>query len=923
MTPEDWKIVKQAFNEAVELPVTERDAFLEAKFNGQSDLRAEVEKMLAADEASDQDDTLEENAYTVLSEKSLTEHPERIGHYKIIREIGRGGMGAVFEALRETPDFKQKVALKIIKRGMDTDAILSRFHHERQILASLQHQNIAGFIDGGMTEDGLPFYAMEYIEGTDIETYCRREGLTIDERLEIFLKVCEAVQYAHQNFIAHRDLKPNNILITNDKTVKLLDFGIAKVLSSDGGLNEKTGTVTEFRMMTPAYASPEQVRGEKVGVQSDIYSLGVILYELLTGRKPFDFKNLRPDEAVKMICESDPLKPSAVKTALYKADDPTNPADLSTVGSLETTIKNENPKSEIPNPKSLRGDLDNIILKSLQKMPERRYASVEQFAEDLRRYLKGLPVSARPDTFSYRASKFLKRHRAAAVAGSLIFAALVAGLIATLYQTSVAQAERLRAEKRFAEVRKLANNVVFKYHDAIADLPGSTEAREMLVKDATEYLDNLARDAEDNPELQHELARAYMKIGNVQGSVYTANLGNSEESLKSYEKSIRIFESLLKTYPENVEYLKTYIQALDQKTLLAVRLYRWREAERTGEKMLAAARRLSGIEPSNVEHRTVLARSFQTMGDAVKFSRGYPEAIEWFERARAASEDLLTAKPGDETITRNLVVPVQRIGTTSEYQAEILKETGAPAEEIEKLYERAERMHLRSYEIARELKRRFPEKQMYDRYIGAIGINYGTALARNGKGTEGIPLIETACANFRKTAAGDPKNSEAKRDISECLQYLAFARDAAGNSAGAIEANRESIRILEEITVKDPTNFEFLAQAHLTFNNTGDIFMKEGKLGEALSFYKRGIEYVEKMSKLNDSSQIKLLRSDSNRKIGDAYLAIAAENKDPQSAAAAREHLEKALKDLRELQKTEELGKINEHKIGLIERKLK
>ncbi|MEZ5429099.1 MAG: protein kinase [Pyrinomonadaceae bacterium] len=920
MKQEDWQKIKEAFNRAVEMPESDREEFLAGAFNGQVELRSEVEEMLAA--VDDEDDTLEDGAFNVLTGGG--DHaPTQIGDYRIIREIGRGGMGAVYEALRETRDFRQKVALKIIKRGMDSDVILSRFHHERQILASLRHPNIAGFIDGGMTEDGRPFYAMEHVEGVEIDRYCFDNDLSVEERLELFRQVCAAVQHAHQNFVAHRDIKPNNILITPEKSVKLLDFGIAKVLSADGA--DQTGTVTEFRMMTPAYASPEQVRGEKVGVQSDIYSLGVVLYELLTGRKPFDFAGLRPDEAVRMICEEEPPRPSATanskKSGRYRFESDDSDAQKSDKSRTADQNQRTNSKSKIQNPK-LKGDLDNIILKALKKEPERRYASVQEFSEDIRRHLTGLPVGARPDTFFYRTSKFIKRHKVSVVAASLVLLALVAGLLATLYQARVAQAERLRAEKRFEQVRKLANNVVFKYHDAIAALPGSTAAREMLVKDAIEYLDNLAEDAGDNPELQNELAQAYLKIGNVQGSVYTANLGDSDGALKSYEKSITFFEDLLKKAPDSVQYRKNYLETVDQETLLLVRLNRWPEAEKAGEKLLEGSEKLAGLEPGNPEFQIRRVRAFQTMGDVVNFSSGHQASIEWYRRALEAVEKLSAEHPEDETVRRNMAVPLQRIGTKSEYYAEILKEKGGSAEEIEKLYLEAAEMHRRSLEIAEGLKKDFPEKSIYNRYVWAIGINYGTALARIGRGEDGIPLITGACRDFREASANDPKNNEVKRDISECFQYLAFAHDAMGEPGKAIEANRESLKILEDITVKDPENFEFLSQAHLTFNNTGDIFFREGKFDDALDFYRRGMAYVEKMSKLNESPQIRLLRSDSNRKIGKVLLVIAEKNRNRETLDLARKYLIKAQNELREMEQKNDLGRNNEYKLALIAREL-
>ncbi len=444
----------------------------------------------------------------------------------------------------------------------------------------------------------------------------------------------------------------------------------------------------------------------------------------------------------------------------------------------------------------------------------------------------------------------------------------------------------------------------------------------MLVKDATEYLDNLAQDAGDNPALQNELAQAYLKIGNVQGSVYTANLGDSEGALKSYEKSIAIVEDLRQKSPDNVEYLKSYLETTDQKTLLLVRLNRWQEAERMGEKSLEASRRLTEIEPENLDFQIKRVRSFQTMGDVVNFSGGHQSSIEWYRRSLEAAEKLYAENPKDEIIRRNVIVPLQRIGTKSEYYAEILKEMNAPIEEIEKLYTEAEQMHRRSVEMAEELKNEFPEKEIYNRYVSAVSINYGTALARIGRGEEGLPFITRSCESLRKSAADDPKNYEAKRDISECLQYLAFAFDAMKKSQKAIDVNKESIKILEKITVEDPTNFEFLSQTHLTFNNTGDIYFREGNLNEALDFYRRGADYVEKMSKLNDSPQIKLLRSDSNRKIGAVYLAIAEKAKTREATKSAADYLSKARKDLQTLQAKNELGKNDEHKLILINQNL-
>ena len=302
---------------------------------------------------------------------------ERIGQYEIVRELGRGGMGVVFLATCGT-DFQKQVALKIIKRGMDTDAILRRFVTERQILANLQHPNIAAFLDGGTTSDGLPFFVMEYVDGQTITGYCEINCLSTVDRLRLFQKACAAVRHAHQNLIVHRDLKPSNILVTIDGRPKLLDFGIAKLLSSDQ-FGEAEQTATAFRAMTPEYASPEQIRGLPITTATDVYSLGVVLYELLSGHRPFKFASRAPDDVARVILTTDPLPPSAAVTAARDISKTTRPEQL----------------SALLNSKSLRGDLDNIVLKALRKERDRRYASVLELSEDIKRHLGGLPVTAR------------------------------------------------------------------------------------------------------------------------------------------------------------------------------------------------------------------------------------------------------------------------------------------------------------------------------------------------------------------------------------------------------------------------------------------------------------------------------------------------------------------------------------------------
>ena len=392
ISPERWQQVKSVFEAAIALNQDDRARFLSENCREDTQLLSLVERLIAADERAEA--FLENSPINSLrSTDSQTWIGKRVGHYRVIEELGRGGMGAVYLARRED-EFEKVVALKIIRRGMDTDDMLRRFRNERQILAQLDHPNIARLLDGGTTDDGLPYFVMEHVDGIAIDDYCDKHQLSITGQLKLFRQVCAAVSYAHQHLAIHRDLKPSNILVTEDGTPKLLDFGIAKLLAPGVTTSD---TVTGMQLMTPEYASPEQARGESsITTASDIYSLGVVLYELLTGESPYDFPSRRADEVARVICETEPQRPSRIS------------------GESQRKQKGH---SAFGN-RQLRGDIDNILLMALRKDPARRYSSVEQFSEDIRRHLEGLPVLARPDTPWYRTSKFISRHRAASVGAS-------------------------------------------------------------------------------------------------------------------------------------------------------------------------------------------------------------------------------------------------------------------------------------------------------------------------------------------------------------------------------------------------------------------------------------------------------------------------------------------------------------------------
>ncbi len=548
MDAEAWLQIKAAFSRALELPPDERAAYLQSLADPA--VRAEVASLLASHR--DADDLMEIPAVRLVDD--LPDDPEcdpwigkEIGAYHVISRIGRGGMGVVYRAVRIGDHFMKYVALKVVRAGIASEDAIRRFKTERQILASLQHDNIAGLLDGGTTESGLPYLIMEYINGKPIDEYCDAGHLSIHERLKLFQSICAAVQYAHQNLVVHRDIKPGNILVTPDGVPKLLDFGIAKLLEPQPGFQTVDPTVA-FRPMTPEYASPEQIRGESITTASDIYSLGIVLYLLLTGHPPYCMDRTTPHELARIILETEPERPSTALRHVKEIKETEGQPAHVTPESI-AMVRRERPKTL---QRRLSGDLDNIVLKALRKDPARRYVSVAQFSEDIGRHLDGLPVIARKDTLSYRASKFLKRHRAGVAAVAAIFFLLIAGMIATTWQARVARVQREIANRRFEDVRSLANSLIFDVHDAIQDLPGSIQARQLLVRKALQYLDNLSKDAEGERAFQLETAAAYQKLGDVQSYIYGPNLGDTAGAAASYSKALQICESLSRATPRDI-----------------------------------------------------------------------------------------------------------------------------------------------------------------------------------------------------------------------------------------------------------------------------------------------------------------------------------------------------------------------------------
>ena len=718
-----WDEVRALFQDAAALPPPERAELLQ---RAAPEVREEVQSLLDAhDEPAP---FLERSVWELIdTQQAQLLAGMTIGPYRVVRQLGEGGMGTVLLAVRTGDEFAQRVAIKLVRGG---EALVQRFRQERQILAALEHPNIARLFDGGTTADGLPYLVMEYVEGTPIDVYCR--DVPPAEKLRLFVQLCDAVQYAHRSLIIHRDIKPANVLVTEDGVPKLLDFGIAKLVSR----TEETST----RVMTPDYASPEQLRGAAVTTATDVFSLGVLLFELLTGRKPF------------------------------------GPSRL--------------PDTEPPRG-SLRGDLEAIVMTAMEIDPARRYATVDKFADDIRRYLGGHPVSARRATFGYRAAKFVRRNLLAVAAGLAIVTVTAIAFVATLHQKRI-------AERRFDEVRSLARAVVFELHDAIAPRPGSTAARELLVRRALVYLDNLAAESRDNTPLELELARAYLKIGDVQGLPYRANLGDTAGALASYRKALRIAGPVAEREPGNLAARELLADAHDRTGLVEQRLLHWAVAMEEHE----TARAIRESLPRTPRRDLALAETWTAIGDCRYIGPPYDPK----PRMRGTAEEAYQAA----------LATLERMPPAPELELQKLRELGRAHQRLGGFYSGALVRDLpRSIRHHAAAARALGRRAALDPTDAVARRNYAdqfvmTATAQNQMkdGAGALASASQGLAMFQELAAADPQNVEAQHDLAFAYGEQAIALVHLGRRAEALAAFDRAIAIREKLIAADPNNEE-------------------------------------------------------------------------------------------------------------------
>jgi tetratricopeptide (TPR) repeat protein/tRNA A-37 threonylcarbamoyl transferase component Bud32 len=759
---ERWQRLKHLLADALDLPAPQRQAFIDAQCAGDEPMRLELTDLVAAAAPTrslldDAPSTLARDALQAQDDR-LAQHwiGRQLGAWRLVSLIGAGGMGQVFEAERADGQFEQQVAVKVMREGLHDETLIARFKAERQILASLDHANLAKVLDGGVTEEGLPYFVMERVAGEPIDLHCRRLRLDVRARLILFRTVCQVVHYAHQKGVVHRDLKPGNILVTVDGVVKLLDFGIAKRLQDAA----PERTATQQRVMTLEYASPEQVRGGEVTAASDVYALGVVLYRLLTDASPYETAPGDGDYALsRAICDTEPAPPSGRVPRAQRG--------------------------------RLAGDLDAVVMMALRKQPERRYATAELLADDLFRHLEGLPVQARRGAWSYRAGRFVLRHRAAVGAALVANLALVAGIGFAGWQAVEAHRQRERAERHFASVRQLANVFIVDVHKAIEPLAGSTPARKLIVEKALAYLEQLRAEAGSNPALGAELAAGYRQVGDVQGGPFGSNLGDPKGARASYDRAQALATEAIAARPA-----KTTLNAARKELALSVRMKAAllaaegdfkgamamceigieaaRALARDEDEQAAGTRALAGLQATRV-HITMLS------DDRAGFQAALADAI-------ATLEALWKRFPGDRGAGGNLASMYGLRGQ------EAVRHDGSPATGAKVRLD-----FLRSIEVTEEVMRHHPDDPL-------MVANLAVAYNHLGHASELLNEPRRAVTERRKSLdllapalARDPDNTMLRVDYATFSGELAQSLLAAGDVAQAVQMAESALEHYQRV----------------------------------------------------------------------------------------------------------------------------
>lgn len=829
--------VERLFEAALEIPPEQRAVFLLQQC-ADYQVRREVELLLDHDRGAETflGQAIAGEATSVIQSLAFS-RGQRLGPYRILSVIGRGGMGLVYLAERADGQFDQRVAIKVVQAGLGAP-FAGRLQQECRILASLEHPNIARLLDAGATDDGLPYLVMEYVAGQPIDRFCDERKLTARERVRLLLPVCEAIQFAHQKLVVHRDLKPDNILVTADGVPKLLDFGIAKVIGDAPGIAPETVT----RMLTPAYGSPEQVRGELVGTATDVYSLGGVLYRLLTGATPHQIEGASSVDALRAICEDEIRRPSSLR--------------------LE-----------------LDGDLDHILQMALRKEPARRYASVDHFAADLRRWLADKPVLASPDTIWYRSGKFVRRHWLGLAAAAIVLLALAIGAGVAIWQAR-------RAERRFADVRHLAHVFLFDFEESIHRVPGATKSRQLLVKTALEYLSSLSKEASGDPALTRELAAAYEKVGDIQGEPGAGNVGNTEGAVESYQRAISLRQSLhdaessdpairiamaaglvklanvqartpeleaavsncrralslagntLQASPNLRPAMAAFAQAHSVMSLLLLKKNDARASLEEAHRSLALRERLAAADPRDRSAQLALADANRTIARlSEQMGTSHDETIAYYHKAQEIFERLSREDPSDGEAERGLM--------------KVLSEAGFSAMGTGRSSESAIADMRRAYTIADRRVRADPADAEDVTNLFGICVRLGGSLDGPRNREERYQVLGRALQAAADLVQRDPGSEDDRWLLGSAHDHIAGFLEDDGNLGDGVHHLRIAADIYRDLAAVDPSESRIRLSQVRNCLGLGNLLAKQGDWTGARRAYAVGRDIAEKFAPTN------------------------------------------------------------------------
>ena len=814
-TRDRFERLEGLFHQALNVPAGEdREAFLQAVRGDDPTLTEEVRGLLAKD-----------GEVQAGSARATTGLP-RFGPYQARELIGRGGMGAVYLATREDGEVRIKVAIKVIASQFWSSALEERFRRERQILAQMRHPNIASFLDGGVSAEGLPFLVMEYVEGERFDRYCDSRRLSVNRRLELFLRVCAAVSFAHQQLVVHRDVKPGNIVVDSSGEPKLLDFGVARTLEAQG---DQTATIGYF--MTPLYSSPEVLRGKPAAVTDDVYSLGVLLYEQVRGRRPFGSADSPPAELIDAVLNTEPRRAS-------DTDGPDTEEAAAQRGETSASLR-----------RKLRGDLDVITAKAMAKSAGDRYSSVNELAEDVGNYLAGRPVRAAAGNSLYRVRKFVARHKAGAAAAAIVALSLIAGVTATLWQAGVARQQRAAAERRFSEARELARYIIFDLQTAVRNLQGSTPIRAEMVSRSLTYLDRLAAEQTNDESLRTELGQSYVQLADVLGNPFLPNLGDVARARESYRKAIAILEPVAAKSPDNRQARVFLARA----KLMLGRSLGFSAKSPEGRKLIDdAARefgRLAARWPSDFQVRYHAAVAFDSLAHSLGLQGGYvsPEHVQpALDASRQSVENAQAAlrlKPNDLDTLSQLAISYKFTGDLTE-----LRDRPGATPFYREALAALDRIGGSGKESIIVLSAR-----------SSALLGLGWNLGNLGQFKEALAALEEARQIRDRLSEQDPKNVMALFFRVTPYRNLAIVNENAGNIAASRENFLAAIAIYDLLLQRSPSNRNYrLGRAELQ-TGAANHSVKLHLLADAERLAREGIGFLKEAAQSPDASPVELV----------------------------------------------------------------